>query len=211
MGCGPRGRAFAAAIASLDAADLVFCVDDQDPAAAPSWTDQALDTLIMAAPRPDSASLAAAVRDGLRVLVDPPLARGVVDARRAVRTFEGAPGQVGMGFDWRFEPLVQLLRVLTPRPLFVHMSMAVDPGPPQAPASVLDTVWTTPHHALDLLMHLFDRSAGGNRGRRRPPACDPARNRNVQRSPSGGRAGCRPLFRPRTPRRTHGCRRRRGP
>ena len=154
MGCGPRGRAFAAAIASLDAADLVFCVDE-DPAAAPSWTDQALDTLIMAAPRPDAASLAAAARDGLRVLVDPPLARGVVDARRAVRTAEGAPGQVGVAFHWRFEPLVQLLRVLTPRPLFVHMSMAVDPGPPDAPVSVRQTTWTTPHHALDLLMHLF--------------------------------------------------------
>lgn len=154
MGCGPRGRAFAAAITSLDAADLVFCVDE-DPAAAPSWTDQALDTLIMAAPRPDAASLAAAARDGLRVLVDPPLARGVVDARRAVRTAEGAPGQVGMAFDWRFEPLVQLLRALTPRPLFVHISMAVDPGPPDAPASVRQTTWTTPHHALDLLMHLF--------------------------------------------------------
>ncbi len=167
MGCGPRGRAFAAAIASLDAADLVLCVDD-DPAAAracasacggtaaPSWTDQALDTLIMAAPRPDSPSLAAAAGDSLRVLADPPLARGVVDARRTVRAVHNAPAQVGLGFDWRFEPLVRLLRALTPRPLFVHLSLAVDPGPPQAPASVRETLWTTPHHALDLLMHLFD-------------------------------------------------------
>ena len=167
VGCGRRGRAFAAAIASLDATDLVVCLDD-DPAAdracagayggtvAQSWTDQPLDTLIMAGPRPDCAVLAAAVRDGLRVLVDPPLARGIVDARRAVRAVQGAPGEVGMGFDWRFEPLVRLLRVVMPLPLFAHISLAVDPGPPQAPQSVRQTVWATPHHALDLLMHLFD-------------------------------------------------------
>lgn len=167
VGCGSRGRAFAAAIASLAAADLVLCVDD-DPAAAHacasayggnvarSWSDQALDTLIMAGPRLDAASLATAVRDGLRVVVDPPLARGIVGARRAVRAFRGAPGEVGMGFDWRCEPLVRLLRVVTPRPLFAHISLAVDPGPPQAPESVQETMWTTPHHALDLLMHLFD-------------------------------------------------------
>lgn len=167
VGCGRRGRAFAAAIASLEATDLVLCLDD-DPAAAracasafggtlaSSWTDQALDTLIMAVPRLDAASLAAAVRDGLRVLVDPPLARGIVDARRAVRAVQGAPGEVGMGFDWRFEPLVRMLRVLSPRPLFAHISLAVDPGPPQAPETVRQTTWTTPHHALDLLVHLFD-------------------------------------------------------
>ena len=167
VGCGRRGRAFAAAIASLDAAALALCVDD-DPAAAracaaayggavaPSWTDEVLDALIMASPRLDSAVLAAAVRDGLRVVIDPPLARGIVDARRAVRAVQSVPGGVGMGFDWRFEPLVRLLRVLTPRPLFAHVSMAVDPGPPQAPESVRETMWTTPHHALDLLVHLFD-------------------------------------------------------
>ncbi len=167
VGCGRRGRAFAAAIASLDAAALALWVDD-DPAAAracaaayggavaPSWTDEALDTLIKASPRLDSAVLAAAVRDGLRVLIDPPLARGIVDARRAVRAVKSVPGGVGMGFDWRFEPLVRLLRVLTPRPLFAHVSLAVDPGPPQAPESVRETMWTTPHHALDLLVHLFD-------------------------------------------------------
>lgn len=167
VGCGRRGRAFAAAIASLDAADLVLCVDD-DPAAAhacasayggtvaSSWTGHSLDTLVVAVPRLDSAGLAAALQDGLRVLVDPPLARGIVDARRAVRAVQGTPSQVGMGFDWRFEPLVRLLRVLTPRPLFAHISLAVDPGPPEAPESVREAMWTTPHHALDLLVHLFD-------------------------------------------------------
>ncbi|MYD95231.1 MAG: hypothetical protein F4Y02_16440 [Chloroflexi bacterium] len=167
VGCGRRGRAFAAAVASLETADLVLCVDD-DPAAAhacasafggtvaQSWTDEALDTLIMAGPRLDAASLAAAVRNGLQVLADAPLARGIVDARRAVRAVQGAQGKVGMGFDWRFEPLVRLLRALTPRPLFAHISMAVDPGPPEAPESVRETMWTTPHHALDLLMYLFD-------------------------------------------------------
>ena len=103
VGCGRRGRAFAAAIASLDATDLVVCLDD-DPAA----------------------------------------------ARACAGAYGGTVAQ-----SWT-EPLVRLLRVVMPRPLFAHISLAVDPGPPQAPQSVRQTVWATPHHALDLLVHLFD-------------------------------------------------------
>ena len=153
MGCGPRVRAFAAAVASLDDADLVVCADD---AAAASWRGHGLDTLILSVPRLDHADLAAAVQQGIHVLVDPPLARGVVDARRAVRAVEDSPGRVSMAFDWPFEPLVRLLRALMPRPLFAHISLAVDPGPPQSPRSVQQAVWSRPHHALDLLMRLFD-------------------------------------------------------
>ena len=167
MGCGPRGRAFAAAVASLDGADLVLCVDDDlaaahacarawGGAAASDWNGRELDTLIMARPCLDSAGLLTAAQAGVHVLVDPPLARGVVDARRTVRAVQGAPGRVGTAFDWRFEPLLQLVRVVIPRPLFAHVFTAVDPGQPRAPASVRQTVWSTPHHALDLLTHLFD-------------------------------------------------------
>ena len=152
MGCGPRSRAFAAVVASLDDADLVVCADD---AATASWQGHGLHTLILSVPRLDHADLAAAVQQGVDVLVDPPLARGVVDARRAVRAVEGSPERVRMAFDWRFEPLVRLLRALMPRTLFAHVSLAVDPGPPQAPRSVQQAAWSRPHHALDLLMHLF--------------------------------------------------------
>ena len=167
IGCSPRGLAFAAAVASLDESNLVLSVDDDLAAAqacagayggvaASGWNGQGLDTLIVTHPRLDFTSLLDAAQDGVQVLVDPPLARGVVDARRAVRTVQGVPGRVGMAFDWRFEPLMRLLRALLPRPLFAHVSVSVDPGAPQAPESVRQSVWTTPHHALDLLMHLFD-------------------------------------------------------
>ena len=167
LGCGARGRAFSAAVASVDAAELTVCVDDDLAAAqacagafggeaATSWTGQALDTLILAAPRLDSAGLLAAVQAGSQVLANPPLARGVVEARRTARAAAGAPGRVRLAFEWRFEPLVRLLRAVVPKPRFAHLFTAVDAGPPQAPASVRETVWTTPHHALDLLIHLFD-------------------------------------------------------
>lgn len=167
MGCGARGQVFAAAVASQDVAELVLCVDDDVEAAracarafggeaASSWNGQALDTLIMAVPKLDSGSLLAAVQAGIQVLADPPLARGVVDARRAARSAEGAPGRVGVAFEWRFEPLVRLLRGVVPKPRFAHVFTAVDAGPPQAPESVRETVWTAPHHALDLLTYLFE-------------------------------------------------------
>lgn len=166
-GCGARGPAFSAAVASIDAAEVTLCVDDDLAAAqacagalggeaATSWTGQALDTLILAAPRPDSATLLAAVRAGIQVLANPPLARGVVEARRTARAAAGAPGGVRMAFEWRFEPLVRVLRAVVPEPRFAHLFTAVDVGPPQAPKSVRETLWTSPHHALDLLMHLFD-------------------------------------------------------
>lgn len=167
MGCGPRGRALAAAAASLAAVELVLCVDD-DPAAARAcaaafggaaaarWRGEALDTLILSMQSVDPALPAAAAQAGVQVLVDPPLARGVVDARRAVRDVQDAPGRVGMAFDWRFQPLARLLRAVIARPRFAHAFTAVDPGPSRAPASVRQTVWTTPHHALDLLLHLFE-------------------------------------------------------
>lgn len=166
MGCGARGRAFAAAAASVEAAELTVCVDDDLAAAqacagafggvaATDWSGQALDTLIMAVPRLDAASLLAAAQTGIRVLADPPLARGVVEARRAARAAEDAPGRVGLAFEWRFQPLVRLLRAVAPKPRFAHLFTVVDAGPPRAPTSVRETVWTTPHHALDLLMHLF--------------------------------------------------------
>ena len=168
IGCSPRGLAFAAAVASLDESNLVLSVDDDLAAAqactgayggvaALGWNGQALDTLIVTHPRAwTSPACWTQRRTGVQVLVDPPLARGVVDARRAVRTVQGVPGRVGMAFDWRFEPLMRLLRALLPRPLFAHISVSVDPGAPLAPESVRQSVWTTPHHALDLLMHLFD-------------------------------------------------------
>ncbi len=166
MGCGARGRAFAAAVASLDAAEMIACVDEDLAAAqalagefggqaVASWADQALNTLIMATPCLDAATLQSATQAGIHVLVDPPLARGVVEARRTARTAEGLPGRVGVAFEWRFQPLVRLLRAVVPKPRFAHLVTAVDAGPPQAPLSVRDTAWTTPHHALDLLMHLF--------------------------------------------------------
>lgn len=153
LGCGARGRAFAAAVGSCDAAELIICVDDG--LADVSWADQALNTLIMAIPRLDAASMQAAAQAGIHVLVDPPLARGVVEARRMARAAECRPARVGVAFEWRFQPLVRLARAVVPRPRFAHLVTAVDAGPPQAPMSVRDTVWTTPHHALDLLMHLF--------------------------------------------------------
>ena len=166
LGCGARGRAFAAAVAALDATELIVCVDeDRSDAqalagefggqAVTSWADQALDTLIMAVPRQDAASMQAATQAGIHVLVDPPLARGVVEARRIARAVERRPARVGVAFEWRFQPLVRLLRAVVPRPRFAHLVTAVDAGPPQAPVSVRDSCWTTPHHALDLLMHLF--------------------------------------------------------
>ena len=166
MGCGVRGRALAAAVASLDAAELIVCVDEDLAAAqalagefggqaVTSWADQALDTLILAIPRLDAATLQSATRAGIHVLVDPPLARGVVEARRTARAAEDAPGRIGVAFEWRFQPLVRLLRAVVPRPRFAHLVTAVDAGPPRAPVSVRETVWTAPHHALDLLMHLF--------------------------------------------------------
>ena len=151
LGCGSQGHAYAAALASLDDVDLTLCAD-----AASGWNGEALDTLIMAGPRLDAARLAAVAQAGVQVLADPPLARGVVEARRTVRAVQDAPGRAGLAFAWRFERLVRLLRALMPRPLFTHVFTAVDPGPPQAPRSVRETAWTTPHHALDLLMHLFD-------------------------------------------------------
>ena len=165
LGRGPRGRAFAAAIARLNGAELVVCVDEGVAAAragahggtvASSWTGHELDTLIMAGSSLDPDDLAVAAQEGIRVLADPPLARGVVDARRAVRAVQGTPHRLSMAFDWRFEPLVRLLRDLMPRPLFAHIFTAVDPGQPQVPESVRHTVWDRPHHALDLLMYLFD-------------------------------------------------------
>ena len=167
MGCGSRGWKFAAAVASLDAADLAVCADTDAAAAyacahahggeaVTSWNDQEIDSLIVATEGIDRADLAEAARAGTQVLVDPPLARGVVDARRAARAVTGASGRIGMAFDWRFEPLIRLLRQLTPRPLFAHVFAAVDPGEPRDPKSVRQTVWTRPHHALDLLMYLFD-------------------------------------------------------
>lgn len=167
MGCGSRGRAFAAAVASLEGAELVLCIDDDRAVAeacadvhggesALVWNGQSLDTLIMALPRVDADLLLAAAQSGVRVLANPPLARGVVNARRTARAVAGEPGQVGMAFTWRFEPLVRLLRGVVPQPRFAHVFTAVDPGPPQAPASVRETVWTTPHHGLDLLTHLFE-------------------------------------------------------
>lgn len=167
MGCGSRGRAFAAEVASLAAADLVLCIDD-DPAAAKDcadahggesasdWSGQALDALIMALPQVDADRLQAVVRSGVRVLANPPLARGVVNARRLARAVADERGQVGVAFAWRYEPLLQLVRQILPEPRFAHVFTAVDPGPPQAPTSVRETVWTAPHHALDLLMYLFD-------------------------------------------------------
>ncbi len=162
LGCGSRGYA----VASLDAADLVLCVDDDleaaescaaahggEPAAA--WTGQTLDALIITQPPLDSDRLLAAARAGIPVLVEPPLARGVVSARRTARAASGAPGRIGMAFAWRFEPLVRLLRGIVPEPRFAHIGVFVDPGPPRAPVSVRETVWTAPHEALDLLMHLF--------------------------------------------------------
>ena len=166
LGCGSRGRAFAAAVASLDGAELALCIDD-DPAMAKAcadvhggesalaWNGQSLDTLIMALPQVETDLLLAAAQAGVRVLANPPLARGVVNARRTTRAVTGEPGQVGMAFTWRFEPLVRLVRGVVPAPRFAHLYAAVDQGPPQAPASVRETVWTTPHHALDLLMYLF--------------------------------------------------------
>jgi predicted dehydrogenase len=168
VGCGSRGYDFAAAVASLDAADLVVCAD-KDAAAAracaeaygaepvTTWHDREIDSLIVATDGFDQTDLADAARAGIQVLVDPPLARGVVDARRAVRAVDEGKGRVGLAFDWRFQPLVRLLRQLIPRPLFAHVFAAVDPGGPQSPNSVRQTVWTTPHLALDLLMHLFER------------------------------------------------------
>ncbi len=166
MGCGLRGRAFAAAVASLDAADLVLCIDEDPEAAAAcagahggkaaaDWTGQTLDALIMTQPPFDSDRLLAAAQAGMPVLVDPPLARGVVDARRMARSVADAPSRIGVAFAWRFEPLVQLLREVVPAPRFAHAVAVVDPGPPRAPASVQETFWATPHHALDLLVHLF--------------------------------------------------------
>ena len=166
MGCGARGRAFAAAVASLDAVELIVCVDDDLASAhacadefggeaATSVSGQAIDTLIMTVPRLDAISLLTAAREGVQVLADPPLARGVVEARRTARDAEGVPGRVGLAFEWRFQPLVRLLRAVVPKPRFAHLVTAVDAGPPHAPLSVRETVWSTPHHALDLLMHLF--------------------------------------------------------
>ncbi|MCY3749320.1 MAG: Gfo/Idh/MocA family oxidoreductase [Chloroflexi bacterium] len=166
LGCGARGRAFAAAVAACDAAELIICVDDDladaqavagefGGQAVANWADQALNTLIMTIPRVDAATLQAATQAGIHVLVDPPLARGVVEARRMARAAERRPARVGVAFEWRFQPLVRLLRAVVPRPRFAHLVTAVDAGPPQAPMSVRDTVWTTPHHALDLLMHLL--------------------------------------------------------
>ncbi len=166
MGCGSRGQAFAAAIASLDDADLVLCMDEDPQAAeacagahggkaAADWTGQTLDALFVTRAPFDSDRLTAAARAGIHVLADPPLARGVVSARRTAREVAGGPGRIGLAFAWRFEPLVQLLREIVPEPRFAHVNAMVDPGPPRAPSSVLEAVWAAPHHALDLLMHLF--------------------------------------------------------
>ncbi len=166
LGCGSRGCAFAAAVASLDEVELALCIDDDLEAAdacarahggeaAASWAGQGLDTLIMTQPTLDADRLVAAVQAGSQVLVDPPLARGVVRARRTARAVADAPSRIGMAFAWRFESLVRLLRGIVPEPRFAHIGAVIDPGPPQAPKSVLESAWATPHAALDLLMHLF--------------------------------------------------------
>lgn len=166
LGCAARGRRFAAALASVDAADLVLCADD-DPsaaqvcasafggAAASGWNDAEIDVLIVTRPELATVDLVSEIPAGKLVLVDPPLARGVVDARRTVRAAEAAPGRVGMAFEWRFEALVQLVRAVMPRLRFAHLYTAVDPGSPQMPTSVRQTIWTAPHHGLDLIAYLY--------------------------------------------------------
>jgi len=153
-------------MATMDAADLVLCADADlsaaracasafGGAAASGWNGEDLDVLVVTPRQRASTDLVKTLQAHRRVLIDPPLSRGVVDARRTVRAAAAAPGCIGMAFEWRFEALVQLLRAFMPRLLFAHLFVAVDPGPPEGPASVRQTIWSVPHHGLDLIVDLF--------------------------------------------------------
>ncbi len=171
VGCGPRGRAYAAVLAALDCASVAQCVDEDPHAAracaaavggqaAAAWDANLLDALVVAGPAGGHGRAAlAAVRAGLPVLVDPPLAVGVAEARRAARAAREAGAHLHTAFGWRFEPLVQLLRQVMPSPAFAHAAVAVGCGPPvptpTGPGQADARLWGAPLHALDLLAHLF--------------------------------------------------------
>ena len=176
VGCGPRGRAYAALIGSLGSAELCLCVDrDLDAARAcadlyggdvsETWDAPVLDGVIVATPHAMRANVViTAMTSGIHVLLDPPLALRMVEARRLARAASRAGSRLLMAFTWRFEPIVGLIHRLLPVPVFGHI-LSTSPQYTSENGQIDsdvhgDRIWAATHHALDLLAYLFGEAPG---------------------------------------------------
>ena len=172
VGCGPRGRAYAAVIGSIESAELCLCIDpDLQTARAcaalyrgdvsETWDAPMLDGVIVTTPHDARRAnlVVAAMNSGIPVLLDPPLSFGVLEARRLVRAAARAGRRLLMAFTWRFEPIMGLIHTLLPEPMFGHMlSMSPRYKSEEWQLDQDDSryrSWATVHHALDLLAYLF--------------------------------------------------------
>lgn len=172
VGCGPRGRAYAAVIGSIGSAELCLCIDPDLQAAracavlyggdvSETWDAPMLDGVIVTTPHDATRAnlVLAAMNSGIPVLLDPPLSFGVLEARRLVDAAARAGSRLLMAFTWRFEPIIGLIHTLFPEPLFGHM-LSTFPQHKSEERQIgqddsMYRSWATVHHALDLFAYLF--------------------------------------------------------
>ena len=172
IGCGSMGRRHAdAAGLTADLELRLFSDHDQGRAeefsgiyggtavaAAEVLQSPEIDAVIVATHHESHAALVLeAARAGKHLLLEPPLGTTAASTRTAARTLEAAGVRALLGFQLRFEPLVDLARKLVPAPRFVHGQLfearLADGAWQLDPASGAEPIWWSGPAIFDLVCH----------------------------------------------------------
>ncbi len=129
-------------------------------AAAEALQSPEIDALIVATHHDSHAALVIeAARAGKHLLLEPPLGTTAASTRAAARAIEAAGVRALLGFQLRFEPLVDLARGLVPAPRFVHGQLfgarLADGAWQLDPASGAEPIWWSGPAVFDLVCHFM--------------------------------------------------------
>jgi predicted dehydrogenase len=119
-----------------------------------------IDAVIVATHHESHAALVLeAARAGKHLLLEPPLGTTAASTRTAARALEAAGVRALIGFQMRFEPLVNLARRLIPTPRFVHGQLfgarLADGAWQLDPASGGEPIWWAGPAVFDLVCHFM--------------------------------------------------------